>query len=167
MVDRIELTYYGADAERNVLDLYDAGRALYGIARFIYTLENFRVSGIIVEHATSARAKFELLPSRPGSFTFGIEHIVAAIGPDNASKILKVPLSAMVAWITQKIAGDKKSDVDPVLRQSIELEKEKTAQKTIEAMRDVAVAAIQANQASERRQFALIRQYEKELSAIP
>jgi hypothetical protein len=169
MPDRIEMTYYGADAERNVLDLYDAGRALYGVARFIYTLENFRVSGIVVEHATSARAKFELLTPRPGSFTFGIEHVVAAIGPENAAKILKVPLSAMVAWISKRMTGDKKSDVDPVLRQSVELEREKTTQITVavEAMRDVAVAAIQANQASERRQSALIRRYERELSEIP
>jgi hypothetical protein len=167
MPDRIDMTYYGADAERNVLDLYDAGRALYGVARFIYRLENFRVSGIVVEHATSARAKFELLTPRPGSFTFGIEHVVAAIGPENAAKILKVPLSAMVAWISKRMTGDKKSDVDPVLRQSVELEKEKTTQITVEAMRDVAVAAIQANQASERRQSALIRRYERELSEIP
>lgn len=167
MPDRIEVTYYGADAERNVLDLYDAGRALYGVARFIYTLENFRVSGAIVEHATSARAKFELLPSRPGSFTFGIEHILAAIGPESAAKILKAPLSAMVAWITGKLVGEKKSDVDPILRQSVELEREKTTQVTVEAMRDVAVAAIKTKEASERQQLALIAHFEQELSDVP
>jgi hypothetical protein len=96
-----------------------------------------------------------------------VEHIVAAIGPESAAKILKVPLSAMVAWITRKIMGDKPQDVDPVMRQSVELEREKTTKVTVLAMRDVAVAAIQASQTAQQRQVALIAQYEQELSTVP
>jgi hypothetical protein len=167
MPDRIELAYHGDDPDRHVLDLYDAGRALYGAARFIYTLENFRVSGGIVEHATSARAKFELLPARPGSFIFDIQQIAAAVGPEGATRMLSAPLSAMVAWITKKITGDKPQEVDPALKQAAEIEREKTMQVALTSMRDVALRAIEASETSQERQTTLIAQHEQVLATIP
>src|SRR5436190_3226310 len=73
----------------------------------------------------------------------------------------------MVAWITGKLVGEEKPDGDPILRQSVELEREKTTQITVEAMRDVAVAAIKTKEASERQQLALIARYEQELASVP
>jgi hypothetical protein len=124
MAEHIELGYYGGDADRHVLDLYDAGRALYGAARFIYTLENFRVNGIIVEHATTAKVKFELHIPTAGCFIFDIQNVLAAIGPEQAGKILHIPFSALLAWITQKISGNDQK-ADPPLPPDAEIEREK------------------------------------------
>lgn len=167
MAEQIEISYYGGDADRHILDLYDAGRALYGAARFIYTLENFRVSGLIVERATSARVKFELEATEMGCFTFSINNIIAAIGPEQAVKILNVPFTALLSWITKKMLGDDK-------KQALEIEREKTMQTALSGMRDVALGmqdvvtkAIASKDASEERQQELIKNYSKELEAIP
>ncbi len=156
MAEHIELGYYGGDADRHVLDLYDAGRALYGAARFIYTLENFRVNGVIVEHATTAKVKFELHAPAAGCFTFDIQNVLATIGPDQVGKILQVPFSALLAWITRKLSGDEAHTPIPL---DADIEREKTIQTAITSMRDVSVKSIES-------QNELLKTYAAELVKI-
>jgi hypothetical protein len=118
MPERLVLSYHGGTAERHALDLYDASRALYGAARFLYTLDNFRLTGHVVERVTSTHVRFELLPSSAGSFEFNFEYvkqISELAAPAVAEALAKVPLEAIIGWVTEKIRGGRKhAPVDAV-----------------------------------------------------
>src|SRR5260221_381641 len=69
----IELKMDGDMATNGQMSLYDAGRSTYGVARFLYVLEQFRQKGEVVEKLTKrVNADIRIGAARRGSFIWDI-----------------------------------------------------------------------------------------------
>jgi hypothetical protein len=65
---RFGLDYYGRDADRARLDLYDASISYYGFARTLAIIGHYYATGEIIAHAPKAEIQIFLTPPEEGSF---------------------------------------------------------------------------------------------------
>ncbi|RUP08290.1 hypothetical protein [Hyphomicrobium sp.] len=74
----ITLVFYGGDADKNRLDLYDASASYYGLARTLAILGHYYVKKEIIAQAPRSAMPLYIVPPEEGSFKQTI--IAAAVG---------------------------------------------------------------------------------------
>jgi hypothetical protein len=74
----ISIVFYGGDADKNRLDLYDASASYYGLARTLAILGHYYVKKEIIAQAPRSAMPLYIVPPEEGSFKQTI--IAAAVG---------------------------------------------------------------------------------------
>jgi hypothetical protein len=65
---KVSIAFYGGDADRSVLNVYDYSRSLYGLARTTAILAEFYKSGRIIHKAPASSVDFFVSAAEQGSF---------------------------------------------------------------------------------------------------
>ena len=117
----ISFHFLGGQAKDHTLNFYDASRFLYGAARFIYTVEQYRQTGRVVQRLTEkVDIDLRISTPRPGSW---VQDIIQVAAPVLAEKALQVPLEVLVTWVLDRVFRPKESK-----EVALKVEQERTKQ---------------------------------------
>lgn len=115
MEDGIKLLSFefsGGDADNKYLNLYEAGRFQYAMARFLYITEQFRQKGRVLDRITQKISIDLRVPSAHNdTWVQDVMLFGKMASPALAELFIKVPLDILVAWAMEKI-NPKKSSTD-------------------------------------------------------
>jgi hypothetical protein len=101
----MKLEFFGRDADRNQLNLYDAGRSIEGLGRTLSILSHYYETGKIIHQAPSSKAELVIKPPAAGSFLVEVLAMVTA-------GVVLVPITfylnyVMGQWLPGGTAADK------------------------------------------------------------
>lgn len=132
---RLTFRFEGGDADAGQLNFYEAARFQYGAARFVYTLEYFRQTGMVLYKITRrVNADYRVPTPRSGSWILDVVQIAVPILGEMA---LKVPIEVLMAYVVERLipgrrsremAGEIIARDRPDGGDRIALERERTAQ---------------------------------------
>jgi hypothetical protein len=132
---RLRFRFEGGDADDGQLNFYDAARFQYGAARFVYTLEYFRQTGIVLSKITRrVNAEYRIATPERGSWIMDVVQFAAPLVGEMA---FKVPIEVMMAHVMERLIPGHKSretlkevftETRSLDRARTALERERTAQ---------------------------------------
>jgi hypothetical protein len=104
---RLRFQFEGGDADEGQLNFYDASRFQYGAARFVYTLEHFRQTGIAMQKITQrVNADYRVPTFQRGSWIMDVLQIAV---PTLAETTIKVPIQAIMAHVMERLTPGRRS----------------------------------------------------------
>jgi len=104
---RLTFRFEGGDADGGQLNFYDAARFQYGAARFVYTLEYFRQTGIVLSKITRrVNAEYRVPTPERGSWVMDVVQFAAPLMGEMA---FKVPIEVMMAHVMEQLIPGRKS----------------------------------------------------------
>lgn len=110
-MDKIQFRFTGGMADNNEMNFYEFGRFQYGAARFIYTLENFRQKGRVLQKLrTRVNTDIRVKAATQGSF---IQEAIIASAPAIPSAVdyvINCSFEALYAYIWDKILPTSKGE---------------------------------------------------------
>ncbi|HZP18841.1 MAG TPA: hypothetical protein VFB16_01410 [Bauldia sp.] len=127
-LDVIRFSYTGGLADSGRLNFYELGRAYYAASRLTYTIARFRETGRVLQKI-SEKIDTVILAEAPRRGSFIID-AAATLVPIVVAAAVDAPLSAIFAWIWDKILPSSDVDKKDALRITREIAK-------INASRDV------------------------------
>lgn len=100
----IRMAFYGREADRNELDLYDAGKSIGGLGRTVSILAHYYQTGKIISQAPSSQARVNIRPPAAGSFLVDLS--VNAMGT-----IIAAPVVLYITYLFNKwLPGGSEAD---------------------------------------------------------
>jgi len=123
---RLTFRFEGGDADGGQLNFYDAARFQYGAARFVYTLEYFRQTGIVLSKITRrVNAEYRVPTPERGSW---IMDVVQFAAPLMGEMEFKVPIEVMIAHVMERLIPGRKSreTLKEILSEPRSLDSERT-----------------------------------------
>lgn len=143
MSERLGVVYDGNLATQGKLDFYEFGRASYGFARFISTVERFRRTNHVPKRIMRAQ-ELGVIIEAPHRGSFPVEILVPVVDA-LATGLANVPLEILVQYIVSQVQRIYPGEEQALLQAAqvqLNMEKERTKQskeetKRTEAMRDM------------------------------
>jgi hypothetical protein len=114
MAELLSLVFNGRQASDGQLHFYEYGRATYGYARFISTIETFRRTGRVPQRIVGA-AKVELIIKAAERGSFPID-IIAPIATVAGSELASLPLKILTEYVLHYVQRILPSDEAKILR---------------------------------------------------
>lgn len=124
-MSNIEFRFTGGDADNNQINFYDGSRFLYGAARFVHHIDNYRCTGKITDRIYKQQSNFAINSPKQGSFLIDVIQIAAPIMAENA---IKVPIEALFSYMWDYVVPNKGSE------NAVLIEREKTNQVALKAL---------------------------------
>lgn len=127
-MEEIRFTFVGGMTDNHEMNFYEAGRFQYGAARFIFTLERFRQSGIVVARlATKVKADIRIRAASQGSF---VQDVLMVALPVVQNCVVQVSFEALFAYVWDRLFPPSKAKEAAIefAKQQVAVEQEKTKQ---------------------------------------
>ena len=164
MGERLGVTFDGGSLAINgKLDFYEFGRASYGFARFVATIEYFRRTGVVPRRITRAQ-DLDVIIEAPVRGSFPID-IIVPIATQAASALSAVPLEIFIQYVVSQVQRLFPSEEAALLQAAelqLRIDKEKTKQTKEETKRIEAMAAMVKEQnVSQRLALKLVQDAQK------
>lgn len=101
MAEKLTFHFEGALADAHRMNFYESARFQYAAARLMVKLAQFRSKGRFVKKiSTRSNINIQLVSQADGSFNINIEDPGQ---PDDDKQFVKVPLSDMIAYVSERI----------------------------------------------------------------
>lgn len=141
-MESVRFRFTGGITDNHEMSFYEFGRFQYGAARFVYTLENFRQNGNVLEKLnTKVRADIRVKAATEGSF---IQDILMPAGVILAECSIKCSFEAIFAYVWDKMLPPSKgkSIAIELARQEVKREEQRTFQEKEKTAQFKALAQI-------------------------
>lgn len=101
MAEKLTFHFEGALADAHRMNFYESARFQYAASRLMVKLAQFRSKGRFVKKiSTRSNINIQLVSQMDGSFNINIEDPGQ---PDDGKQFVKVPLSDMIAYVSERI----------------------------------------------------------------
>lgn len=101
MAEKLTFHFEGALADAHRMNFYESARFQYAAARLMVKLAQFRSKGKFVKKISArSNINIQLISQSDGSFNINIEDPGQ---PDDGKEFVKIPLSDMIAYVSERI----------------------------------------------------------------